>query len=463
MPAVTLGFAQVEERLRRIRSRRNLIALRGSLLIAASNVVLFVAALVAIARRAPEPWFNIALWGGVAVVAAHTIVTALSLQRIWMPLDRMARWVDSAAHLDDRLATLRAESSRLEGSRFTPLLLSQTLALSSRWEPQALIPRTFPRAAIALGISLIALLLTILLVSPRDPTPGEDTPAPSAKRHEAQQPKPPEALAALSNDGSEGADGSPSVGTGPHAFQASDAAPAGRPGGKKIAIREDARNSLPGGTDGKSAAPGSKGDRLPAPEAASDGERDLSNAEKEAMRDAASIKVRRDEKTSADEQGEKSNLKIADASKADKSKPSSDDGQGTNGQGKPQQAGNRNEEGAAGKERSGKEQSSGAAGGARAARDGGGQGQTEMFGEKGAPKAADGHPQTFSLRLSAVLSNAPTEFEPQKRKPVPAAGSGSRAGEVPTTAEAQAPDDPLHKTEVAPEYEEILRRVFDRR
>ena len=62
-----------------------------------------------------------------------------------------------------------------------------------------------------------------------------------------------------------------------------------------------------------------------------------------------------------------------------------------------------------------------------------------------------------------MLSNAPTEFEPQQRKPAPATASGGPAGRAPVTTETQAPDDPLHKSEVAPEYEEILRRVFDRR
>jgi hypothetical protein len=395
-------------------------------------------------------------------VAAHAIVTALRLQRIWMPLDRMARWVDSAAHLDDRLATLRAEPSRLEGSRFTPLLVSQTLALSSRWEPQVLIPRAFPRAAIALGISLMALLLTVLLVSPRDPAPGENPASPSPKRHQAQQSKPPEAIAAASNDGSEAAQGSRSVGSGPHAFQASDAAPEGRPGGKKIAVHEDAQSSLPGGTDGKAAAPGAKGDRLPAPEAVG-GKGELPDDPNQALRDAASIKVRRDERASAGEQGQTSSVKLGAMAKENEQKPSSDDGQGTNGRAEPRRPGHRNEERTAGKEGSGKEQSSAAAGGARAARDGVSQGEGEMFDEKGVAKAGDEHPQTFSLRLSAVLSNAPTEFEPQQRKPAPATASGGPAGRAPVTTETQAPDDPLHKSEVAPEYEEILRRVFDRR
>jgi hypothetical protein len=205
---------------------------------------------------------------------------------------------------------------------------------------------------------------------------------------------------------------------------------------------------------------------LPAPDNAdADPNGDLAKDGRDATRDLASIKVRRDELDSAGEQGQKSNLKIADAGKGDKAKPSAEEGQGDEGRGKPRQGqdGRRGEEQAAGQKGPGKEQTSGAAGGARAARDGGIQGEGEILGEQGTAKAADAHPQTFSLRLSAVMSNAPTEFEPQRRKPVPATASGGRSGGDPDIAEAQAPDDPLHKTDVAPEYEGILRRVFDRR
>jgi hypothetical protein len=178
------------------------------------------------------------------------------------------------------------------------------------------------------------------------------------------------------------------------------------------------------------------------------------------MRDLASAEKHRGAKRSADEEAQRSGLKLA--KRSSDAKPSRSDRRDQSAAGSDRErTGQRSDEPKAGSQ-GGAERQSGTAGGARAASDGGEHGASSVFAQKVPRQGSSGETQTFSLRLSAVLSQAPTEFEPQQPRQAPASRSGGVAA-APADGEPQAPDDPLLKTEVAPEYEEIVRRVFDRR
>jgi hypothetical protein len=214
---------------------------------------------------------------------------------------------------------------------------------------------------------------------------------------------------------------------------------------------------------------GSEGDESLEAGAARGLEGEFTDELREMMRELAAAEKGKGLKGASTGHGDKPSLKLArgprqGTEKSPSDKAASERSDGTSKLKDPSQKGRHEETRTGSDKQSAQEQAAGAAGGARAARESGGNGAGEVLSKKEARRQGEeGQPQTFSLRLSAVMSNAPTDFEPQQPRRVPASGEGAHAATDPPEVETQAPDDPLHKTEVAPEYEEIVRRVFNRR
>ncbi|MFQ5667215.1 MAG: hypothetical protein ACE5I7_12385 [Candidatus Binatia bacterium] len=171
MPAVTLGLAEVEERLRALRRRLNVLTLVRVGAVVLSAVVVVATALVILALRASAQTFRVATWTGALLSVAIAMGGALRLRRRWLDLQAVAFLADRRGGLRDRLATL--VDLRRRPSRLAPILVGQTLAMGAQWRPERVAPRQLGRPLFALIASLLALASTAFLGRPAPPSaPG---------------------------------------------------------------------------------------------------------------------------------------------------------------------------------------------------------------------------------------------------------------------------------------------------
>src|SRR5512139_506174 len=86
MPAITVGVAEVEERLRQLRRRLNSRTVLHVGSIGLSIVLLVAAALLALALRGSMLLFRPAVWSGLAVILATMATCLMATRRRWMSL-----------------------------------------------------------------------------------------------------------------------------------------------------------------------------------------------------------------------------------------------------------------------------------------------------------------------------------------------------------------------------------------
>lgn len=189
MPAMTVGFSEIEERLRLLRRRLNSLTLQHVLYVTGSVAVLAATLLIVLALRTRPSVFSVAFWTILGAVGSSLGVAGRQLRRQWVSVERACRWADQQAHLDDRLATLLAHRQHPRRSRLTGVLISQALALRHRWQPQTLAPHRVPRSVCLFGGSLMALLATAFLErEPAAPVPYVVTPPGHGGRPGSEQP-----------------------------------------------------------------------------------------------------------------------------------------------------------------------------------------------------------------------------------------------------------------------------------
>jgi hypothetical protein len=178
MPAITLGLAEVEERLRALRRRLNSVTAQHSIYLGASSATLLVAAVIVVGLRASAPTFRIVACGS-ALLAM--IVAAASLgyaRRRWLDLQHTAHLADTRAQLTDRLSTVVDLRLRPRPSRLAPVLVAQALALGSQWQARQIAPRRIPRSIFLLVASLLTLAATAFVerrTPPQVPSPTTAT------------------------------------------------------------------------------------------------------------------------------------------------------------------------------------------------------------------------------------------------------------------------------------------------
>ena len=160
MPAITLGLAEIEERLRLLRRRLNAVVVQDAVYISGSVVVLVAAALVVLALRGSASTFRMAVWAGASLSAAVFAGGVVFLRRRWLDSQTIAHFVDRRAQLTDRLATIIALRRRQQPSRLAPMLIAQALGLGGRWQLQEIAPRRVPYSVVALLASIVVLALT---------------------------------------------------------------------------------------------------------------------------------------------------------------------------------------------------------------------------------------------------------------------------------------------------------------
>ena len=450
MPSFSVGFAQVEERLRIIRRRLNLLTLQDAIYRGGSLVALAATLLIALAMRDATWPFAIAAWSAAAAMVAALSAAALRIHRHWLSGDQVAGFADRHAGLDDRLKTLldlRRPPARLHG-----LLLEQVLAATPRWDVDALAPRRIPRSLAALAASLATLIATSYFVrAPAVPRSAAPPPAPRNTTADAVAPQP-----GTGSARSAAASAAQTVA----ALQAAGAADAERGTAHASAAAFRAGDSAPGeaaaGETAGNASAGRLGQHDRAASNPSDGVAPgMANKLQDAIRKALGAGGDSD----IPHPGAQPGAQAHQASDQHRStQPHSDSGTGEQRQGTesshPPTAANSTQPRSASSNLPGT--GSAAAAGTRGAHAGG------LFGSAADAPAPTGGSQNLPVALGALSTLAPGGMEPRPQDAPRSDGAAANAHAPAAPADEQIADAPLQKAEVAPEHEALIRRIFTR-
>lgn len=171
MSSEAAGPLEVETELLRIRRRLNLRTVQTGLYAVGSISILAALALSTPGLRNATSEPLPTLWGGVFVLVSSMVAAGYFLYRRWMSLADAARLADRTAALDDRLDTLVSVklNENSESRRFWPILAKQALDLSPRWAAHIVAPRRVPRSAYAFLAACSLLILSALWDQGRPP------------------------------------------------------------------------------------------------------------------------------------------------------------------------------------------------------------------------------------------------------------------------------------------------------
>jgi len=441
---ISLRVAEVEARVHLVRRRLNAFTLQHVAYLAGSIVILITAILIVVGIRAPATVFRVAAWISIAAIAVTVALAAWWAARRWIGLGDAAVLTDRRADLSDRLTTVVSLRSQPQASRFMPLLVTQALDLRERWRPRSIVPRGIPRS-IFMFVAALALLASTAFLERR----GVDSAAAKTEKgSEAEQRMKPNQ---------------------PPAPQQRAESRGDKPGEniEMEAPRFDENGKLPSTADlGLNGTPSGEppiqggADISEMPDRLQDAIRRAFRAEPmDAMRD---VSAKRDKHLSGPNPGGQLNDErregaegnsLPGAGKADSKdeaarqpveqpKLSSDQRKGN------QRAGQqREEQGHAGP-------NTGASTGA-----GQGPGENPPIGDKDNLGDAQGEPTTFKLTITSFLAAVDSRGLPQRNAGAAQARPAAKAAGR-ELSNRQLDDDVLRKTEIPPEYEDVVRRAY---
>ncbi len=481
MPAITLGLAEVEERLHALRRRLNGVTAQHGAYVGTSTVILVLTALIIVALRGPASVFRMATWGGVLVLLGVTAWCLRTVRRGWLDLAATAHFADRRGALTDRLVTLVDLRVHPRPSRLAPVLVAQVLALSQQWQPQRIARRRVPRSVYAVLGALLALGCTAF-IERRPPAPAAAFTPGGSTAGAVTSVSPKALLGSGGTPGGQASDGPTLPGAPPP-----DQAPQGRAssGGHPASGQPPRGEAARDGTAGDQSraathaphakdAQGNQGrDEQPRHTLAA-----LPDRLQEAIRRAfhaepmdrpQQLAARAESKTD-DPAG-----RTADAqSNPDAQRETSDTKRDAKGQGPQKEPGPGSQKGP-GKPKPGvqtAQQPSADApnrsfdGNSPAAGEGSSPAGLTDGGQGQASAAGPAAPKTFKLTITSFL-HAMEQKGVQPRQPgkrvATTGGVGARGGSQVALNERQLNDDALRKAEIPPEYEEIVRRVYSLR
>jgi hypothetical protein len=476
MPPFSVGSAQVEERLRVVRRRLNLVTLQDALYLSGSLVTLAVTVLVVVALRGRGSLFGVTAWAAIACIAAAGVAAALRIRQHWLSLEQVVRFADRKAALDDRLATLLLDPRRTRSSALKDMLLEQILAATPRWDVDVLVPRRVPRSAFVLGASLAALIaLSFFARPPATPQPASVTHPPSRADLGDAAPPPHDASEHAPHDG-----GLPGSGAAMQTAGLAGARQGGQPG-QALSMSQATGTQSGGARNGRSATEagnGVHGDDAAAgamhggASVSTDAgqSRDMTEELRKAIREALGAESGQPEMLAKSESTGEGQSPGTNHSN-DAADDPADAGRGTSRDGKPgESAGARasdanNREGAA-RSLAQSGASNQLPGGGSASNPGalGGSSSTELFGNAPGARMAGSEAPNLGIKLSAFGALNAGQAEPQHDTPPPGSAGVGLPGHAssPALTDEQVPDAPLQKAEVAPEHEAVVRRIFTR-
>lgn len=429
----------VEADLRAIVRRYNALLAQHWIAVAAAITIAAGALLTVTALRASAAVFTAALTVSVLLACGAWTCAALRIWRDRLERQRAAALADRVAALDGRLSTWAADPDRAAASPLGALLREQILLARARWTPTAIVPRRFARS-----LALIPAMLALFAATTFYARPPRTAPLP-----------PETAAAMLVATADQLAAAGQKTTVSHHATAGASQTRAGNAGGTGGDGRGDAANAegasgssghgtgLAEGSADEHSEPGAP-DRLRNAIRAAFGA-DPAGPPTDHTRQANG---RRGSDTArADGQGDTSRPDTSQhAAARDTAQPPHDDPT------RQPPAGN-----AAGDDGS----RAGASG--RGSAPGGTKGLFAQHGEP-QPGGDEGETATTRLQLGALAAVAPDHSEPQ-REPHNAqsqAPAGALTTAPPALAGEQLAGAALHKPQVGPQYEAIIRRVFAR-
>lgn len=463
MPPFSVGFTQVEQRLGIVRRRLNSVTVQDAVYLGGSLIALAAALVIAVAVRGRATLFAVAVWAAVAAVAAAIGAAIWRIRRRWLSVEQVIRFADHRASLDDRLATLLLDPSRARASRLRDILLEQILAASPAWDVDMLAPRRVPRSAYALLGAIGALVLTSFLVRP----PARPRPANEAMRPKPASVQQPDAML----QPHPGAAMAGARGTAPGA-----GAQAGAAGGaehSRAGAIAQAEQAAGGATTGGAARTNAQPKSRDAKQGAARGGESRASGDRQAPADA-------DTRPKSADASQGMTEKLQDTIRQALGAPRPDAGERKHGRAeRPDEQGRQPEpserkppnqlaDKSAGDRKASLQQpgtGESMPGRGSAAHPGARIGSTagELLAKEGKPRMAKGESGTMTVKLGAFSAMQPSQLEPQRQPPVEAVPhGGAPASAPPPLSEEQIPDAPLQKTDVAPEHEAVVRRIYTR-
>ncbi|MBI1816042.1 MAG: hypothetical protein HYR72_13765 [Deltaproteobacteria bacterium] len=479
MPAVILGFEEIEDRLRILRRRVNLFTAQHVGYVTASVLALAVAALVLAALRGSPLMFRITFYAGLVATFTVLIGAPLVLYQRWRDLPHVAALADERARLKDRLVTLLTARERRPPSRLAGLLLADVLALGQRWDPRAIAPRRVPHSVYVFLLALATLGSTAFIARPEPPAAHEAVALPASGSAEA-------AAAAQALAGGKLV-GKPQAA--PHPGESGQNAP--QPDGSADLAPLSTQNMTgdvpahgPGApklsNDGDSQTPDNPRNGELAPqlqqlirqafnaEAAGKPQQLAQNQSQRAESPEHRAGATKDRNPSHDDRGQPDRESKGDSkTQSDHQQSGSNDKPNGDARVNSDQAKPRDNEQLHAAQNPGSQPSS--------------EGQNSEHGEVGpngsnpgnllakqAKPGANGtaEPKTFKLTLNSFLQGMPRKTDAQPPPPhgrVTDDGFAEVARGTATLSEQQLGDDLLRKTDVPPEFEDVVRRVYSQR
>ena len=450
MPSFSVGLAQVEDRLRSVRRRLNLLIVQDAIYLAGSAVFAAAALLIGLSM-----WREISLpsesaWLGIPTVAIAGTAAALQMYRRWVSLSAVVHWADRRAELDDRLTTLLFDAPQVRTSSLHPVLLEQILAAAPRWDIDRLAPRRVPRSVFAFAAALAALIVTAYFARPPAvPTSAAAALHPQTSR-EAQDAAQPRGAA-----GSRPAAGQSGLGP----SQIGRPAQAGTDGAQLAAAAigdlGEHRNLATVGSGGDSRGAGRSSDPVNGGDGA---EKDSSGSTAETT---AGGRERLDTKTSSATDAKEPGTELRGNAPSANPVHAADHPPGSGTGTRPDAAASAPSASNSTGNRPSGGTGSRPGGGAAAAGGAPGAEATGLFAAQASGEAPSGSPHPMPVPLGAFSTLASTRSDPQRPDPSGGAIPGATASHRPATLpEEQIPDAPLQKADIAPEHEPLIRRIF---
>jgi hypothetical protein len=438
MPGVSMGFAEVEGRVRALQRRLNWLTVQHAFYVSATLVTLATALIIALALRGRAGWFAVALWAGLGTATASVVLAGLRIRRQWLSLAQVAHLADRRARLDDRLLT--ALSIRERRAPLAVLLLDQLGATAPRWDVAALAPRRVPRSVFALPLALAALIATAFYARPPAPPVAPPPVLASSSLNEAGlfEPAPTVPQAGTDANGAQTA-----ASTSPHrglpSAHGQDTPPRGA-AGEMAGIRTGGL----GGAKGTRRRDDHANSGTHSDQVTADDTRMSTSTVQEAIRRAFGADDAANRKPAAGPPPPSAGTAGARDSERSHTAPSSP-APGSRDATRPQQGGRPTRDGLP-------------PGGA-----GTGSSPEGLYASEPTAVGVTGESRALPIKLGAFATLASNQQEPQRPGAVPEVGRPAPhdSSSVPLTDD-QMPDAALQKADIAPQHEAAVLRIFTR-
>jgi hypothetical protein len=160
----------VARQVRHVRWRRNALAAQTALYGTVAALAAAAAATVLLALYASTPAFAAGAVASAALALASSGLALRAARRRWLARHAAPHWVDDAAGLDGRTATLLGLAARgpCPGEAFLlPVLEAESARTLAAWRPDRLVPADVPPGPAVAALAAATALGAVLVLAPR--------------------------------------------------------------------------------------------------------------------------------------------------------------------------------------------------------------------------------------------------------------------------------------------------------